>query len=154
MTTDIPIVDLVKHKGCGKDKWELAIKEKGEKGLGRYSDGSRLDEGGVGGGWWDPGTGTGGRRGLGKISTVWDGKVSGFLRTLKATPEDAILTDSQAATAAIEKTGKLGKARTGGLRRVIEDISRQIEIGKDSVTLGWVKSHIEIRGNGKSDEMA
>ena len=69
-----------------------------------------------------------------------------MLQTLRATPDDCkvlILTDSQAATAALKKAGRLGKARTRDLREAVGEIKRQTEVGMDSVTLGWASPILE-----------
>ena len=57
--------------------------------------------------------------------------------------------------AAINKGGKTGKVRTVELRKVM----RKIEEGKrapepKAVSLGWIKSHIWIKGNKEADKTA
>ena len=59
-----------------------------------------------------------------------------------------LLVDSEAAISAVMKAGKKGKARTRDLARLMEAIGRREGVvGKGSVSLGWVKSHIGIHGN-------
>ena len=66
-----------------------------------------------------------------------------------------ILSDSQAAIAAVKKAGQTGKARTRDLRRIIQQIQRrQDNLGPGAVRFGWVKLHIGIVGNEKADEQA
>ena len=57
--------------------WERAIREAGEWRLVVYTDGSRVSDGRVGGGWHAPGNGAG-RVAVGYIATVWDGEVAGI----------------------------------------------------------------------------
>ena len=64
-----------------------------------------------------------------------------------------ILTDSQAAIAAIKKAGKTGKARTEELRKVMRKIQEgRKAIRPNVVNLEWVKSHIGIKGNKEADK--
>ena len=62
-----------------------------------------------------------------------------------------ILADSKAAIAAVRKAGKMGKARSHHLRKVVDEIAAR---GGGSVKLGWVKSHIGILRNEVADVMA
>jgi len=95
---------------------------------------------------------------LGKLATVWDGEVCGMRGALEDAPSETnvlILSDSQAAIAAVKKAGRTGKARTMDLRRVMMEIrERQIRLGPNAVSLGWVKAHNEVQGNEKADQLA
>ena len=65
------------------------------------------------------------------------------------------MTDSQAAIVAIKKAGKIGKARTGELKRVMKRIKEGKKIlGPKAVSLEWVKSHAGIKDNEESDKKA
>ena len=56
---------------------------------------------------------------------------------------------------AIKKAGKTGKARTGELRKVMQNIEEEKNaIGPNAVSLRWVKSHIGIKGNEEADKRA
>ena len=66
-----------------------------------------------------------------------------------------VLTDSQAAIAAIKKAGKTGKARTGELRKVMRKIDEgRKAIGPNAVSLEWLNSHIRIKGNEEANKKA
>jgi len=73
-------------------------------------------------------------------------------------PEDQkilVLSDSQAAIAAVRKAGRTGRARTGELKEVVEEVrKRQENLGPDAVRFAWVKAHVGTRGNEKADQMA
>jgi len=77
---------------------------------------------------------------LGKVATVWDGEVCGVRGALEDAPSETnvlILSDSQAAIAAVKKAGRTGKARTADLRRVMMDIKeRQTRLGPNAVSFG------------------
>ena len=62
-----------------------------------------------------------------------------------------ILADSKAATAAVRKAGRTGKARSSHLKKVVDEIGAR---GPGMVKLGWVKSHMGILGNGAADVLA
>ena len=64
-----------------------------------------------------------------------------------------ILSDPQAAIAAIRNVGQTGKASTGELRKVIKKIEEgKKAVGPNIVTLGRVKSHIGIKGKEEGDK--
>ena len=66
-----------------------------------------------------------------------------------------ILTDFQAAIASIKKAGKTGKARTGELKSVMKRIKEGKRLlSSKAVSLGWVKSHVEIKRNEEADKKA
>ena len=66
-----------------------------------------------------------------------------------------VLTDSQAAIAAIQKAGKTGKARTEELRKVMKKIEEGRKVlGRKAVRPGWVKSHVGIKGNKEANKKA
>lgn len=99
-----------------------------------YTDGSRNEDGRVGGGWW-------GSRGaecyllVGTIVTVWDGEVASMwlsLESLSVTPV-LLLSDSQAAIAAVCNGAADGWARTADLSAVVDAVR---EWATHSVLLG------------------
>ena len=66
-----------------------------------------------------------------------------------------VLTDLQVAIAAIKNAGKMGKARMGELRKVIRGIVEgKRELRPKTVSFGWDKSHIGIKGNEEADKKA
>jgi len=66
-----------------------------------------------------------------------------------------ILSDSQVVIVATKQAGRTGKARTGNLRWVANEIERRKEeLGEDIVTLGWVKAHMGIHRNEEADRLA
>ena len=66
-----------------------------------------------------------------------------------------ILSDSQAAIAAIQKAERTGRARTGELKDVVEKVrKRQENLGPNAVRFAWVKAHVGTHGNEKADQMA
>jgi len=86
------------------------------------------EDGVVGAGWYVEGGKRMGRVVLGKVATVWDGEVCGMRGALEDPPNDSnilILSDAQAAVAAVKKAGRTGRARTADLRRVMMDIKER-----------------------------
>ena len=77
---------------------------------------------------------------LGKLATVWDGEVCGVRGALETAPNETnvlILSNSQAAIAAVKKAGHTGKARTCDLKIVMEGIrERQSRLGPNAVSFG------------------
>jgi len=66
-----------------------------------------------------------------------------------------MLSDSQAAIAAVKKAGCTGKVRTRDLRIVMEGIrERQFRLGPNAVSFGWVKAHNELHVNEEADQLA
>ena len=125
---------------------------------GVHTDGSMSEDGVVGAGWYKEGGKGVGEATLGKLATVWDGEVCGVRGALEDAPSKSkvlILSDSQAAVAAVRKAGRRGKATTADLRRVMMDIKeRQTRLGPNAVSFGWVKAHNEVCGNEKADQLA
>ena len=81
--------------------------------VGVFTDGSMNEEGRVGGGWYVEGLGEGKER-LGKLA---DREVVGMRGELQPAPEArkiSLLSDSQAAIAAVRKGGQIGRARVEG----------------------------------------
>jgi len=126
--------------------------------MGIYTDGSMNENGVVGAGWYVERGKGGGEVTLGKLAIVWDGEVCGMRGALEDAPSETnilILSDSQAAIAAVKKAGRTRKARTADLRRVMMDIKeRQTRLGPNAVSLGWVKAHNEVYGNERADQLA
>jgi len=126
--------------------------------MGVYTDGSMNEDGVVGVGWYIEGGKGVGEATLGKLAMVWNGEMCGVRQALKYAPSESnvlILSDSQAAIAAVRKAGRTGRARTAGLRRVMMDIKeRQTRLGSNAVTFGWVKAHNEVCSNEKVDQLA
>jgi len=87
-----------------------------------------------------------------------DGEVCGVRGALENAPRDSnvlILSDSQAAIAAVKKAGRTGRARTRDLKVVIEGIREsQSRLGPNAVLFGWVKAHNELHGNEEADRLA
>jgi len=94
--------------------------------------------------------------GLGKVAMGLYGEVAGIKKALEEVGRDKkilILSDSQAAIAAVKKAGQTGKARTRDLRKIVRKIERrQDNLGPVGVRFGWVISHIGIIGNEEADE--
>ena len=65
-----------------------------------------------------------------------------------------ILSDSQAAIAALVKAGKKGHGRTRELRAAVSGIASRCKKGHTTVCLAWVKSHIGIEGGEAADREA
>jgi len=116
------------------------------------------EDGIVGAGWHVEGGKMQGAATLGKLATVWDGEVCGVRGALEDAPNEAnvlILSDSQAAIAAVKNAGHTGKARTPDLKAVLTDIKeRQARMGPKAVTFGWVKAHNELYSNEEADRLA
>jgi len=73
-------------------------------------------------------------------------------------PEDRkilILSDSQAAIAAVRKAGRTGRARAGELKEVVEEVTRrQQNLGPNAVRFAWVEAHVGIHDHEMVDQMA
>ena len=96
---------------------------------------------------------------LGTRATVWDGEIEGIKEAIRhCTPGPSlILPDSQAAIKAVVKAGKRGRARTAALKEAIKGIAeKQQREGENEkvVMVAWIKAHIGIYGNERSDQMA
>ena len=154
----VPEIDLNCSPTDSKSKWKRNIEKVKEGNWVLYSNGSKNEEGKVGSGWVSHGGRIQGKEGLGKLVTVWDGEVKAVAEALSAWDKSGkviVLSDSQATIAAIKKAGKTGKARTGELRKLMRKIEEgRKAIGHNSVSLGWVKSHIGIKGNEEADKKA
>jgi len=98
------------------------------------------EDGMVGEGWYVEGGKRLGGATLGKLAIVWDREVSGVRGALEDAPSESnvlILSDPQAAIAAVKKAGRTGKARTRDLKVVMEGIrERQSRLGPNAVSFG------------------
>ena len=143
---------------ASRSKQEKNIERAKEGNWVLYSDGSKNKEGRVGSGWVSHRGKIQGKEGLGKLATVWDREVKVVAEALSAWDKSGkviVLADSQVAIPSIKQAGKTGKTRTGELRKVM----RKIEEGRNvlepnAVSLGWVKSHIGIKGYEEADRKA
>ena len=148
-------VDLELTAQESPNRWEHAISA--VDAISIYTDGSRAEDGTVGGGNYLSQGKLGVR--VGKMATVWDGEVAGLERgIIAATNRDwkiLLLSDSKAAIQAIRNAGVTGKGRTRVLARLGKEIKdREKTYGVDNTLIAWVKSHIGIKGNEEADEMA
>ena len=119
-----------------------------------FTDGSKDDEGKVAGGWCGSRGGECCER-VGSVATVWDGEAAGMklaLESLTAAPL-LILSDSQAAIAAVRNAAECGHAGTADLRGVVNMVDEWASAGMD-LHFGWVKAHVGIEGNGRADALA
>jgi len=150
--TDVSEVKLQAQADSKAEVWTEAINQAREhcNAKGVYTDGSMNEDGVVGAGWHVEGGIQGGAT-LGKLATVWHGEVYGVRGALEDAPSNynvLILSDSQAAIAAVKKAGSIGKARTNDLKLALMDIKeRQARLGPNAVSFGWVKAHNELFGN-------
>ena len=134
--------------------WETQLQDE-EVTEGRrlvYSDGSMLEDGKVGGGWYGKGwmgCSPQGHSHVGGTATVWDGEIAGMAgaaEKFERGEKILLLADSRAAISAVRKAGRTGKARTHDLVNLMRTI-REREEENGTMALGWVKSHIGIHGN-------
>jgi len=157
---EVPEVKLQAQADSKVEVWTETINQAREycDATGVYTNGSMNEDGIVGGGCYVEGGKKLGGTTLGKLATVWDGEVCGVRGALEDAPRDSnvlILSDSQAAIAAVKKAGRTGKARTRDLKVVMEGIrERQSRLGPKAVSYGWVKAHNELHGNEEADRLA
>jgi len=140
---EVPEIKLPAQADSKAEVWTEAINQAREfcEATGVYTDGSMNEDGIVGAGWYVEGGKSSGEATLGKLATVWDGEICGVRGALEDAPSETnilILSDSQAAIAAVKKAGRTGKARTADLRRVMMDIKeRQTKLGPRKQT-NWL----------------
>jgi len=154
---EVPEVKLQAQADSKAEVWTEAINQAREhcKASGVYTDGSMNEDCMVGRGWCVEGGKRLGGATFDKLATVWDGELCGVRGALEDAPSDSnilILSDSQAAIAAVKKAKGTGRARTRDLRFVMEGIKeRQSKLGPNAVSFGWVKAHNELQGNKEAD---
>ena len=157
---EVPDVKLQAQADSKAEVWMEAINQAREycEATGVYTDGSMNEDRIVGGGWYVEGGKRLGGVILDKLATVWDGEVCGVRGALEDAPSETnilILSDSQAAIAAVKKACRTGKASTRDLKIVMEGIrEKQFRLGHNTVSFGWVKAHNEIHGNEEADWLA
>ena len=157
---EVPVVKLQAQADSKAVVWTEAINQAREQcdAMRIYTDGSMNEDGMVGGGWYVEGGKKLGGVTLGKLATVWDGEVCGVRGEFEDAPSESnvlILSDSQAAIAAVKKAGRTGRARTRDLKVVMEGIrERQSRLGPNVVLFGWVKAHNELHDNEEADRLA
>ena len=127
--------------GCSatsiKMAWQSAISQTNLLPI--YTDGSKLESGIVGGGYYFDQGKLGIR--VGPMATVWDGEITGLERGTKAAGnrdwDILLLTHSRAAIQATKNAGTRGKARTRALAALGNAISkRQALYGSGNVRIG------------------
>ena len=107
------------------------------------SDGSRLENGRVGGGWFGQGGAGRASRGtmkVGSTAIVWGGGDShhvGDIEDFETGERVLLLVDSKSAISAVKQAGRKGGTRTKDLISLVETIERR-SYGA-TVSLGWVK---------------
>ena len=96
-----------------------------------YSDGSMLEDGRVGGGWYGKGwmgSSPQGSSHVGGTATVWDGESMGMaeaVENFERGEKILLLADSKAAISAVRKAGRTRKARTRDLARLMKIITER-----------------------------
>ena len=103
------IINKMSSRNCNKGQWEQKIKDTmmgGDYDL-AFIDGSKLEDGKAGSGWTVRKQLSGGRS-LGDQAAVWDSEVTAIAETLRLSKgkRQLILSDSQAAIAAVIKAGR------------------------------------------------
>ena len=154
---EIPEVKLQVNKDSKADMWELAINEAREESIGVFTDGSMSEGDKVGRGWHVEGL-AGSKERMGRLAMVWDSEIVGMRGGIQMVPEDhkiLLLSNSQAAIAAVRKARRTGRARTVELKEVVKKVrKRQNNLGPDAVRFVSVKAHVGTCGIGKADQMA
>ena len=119
-----------------------------------FTDGSRDKTGRVARRW----CGSRGGEGcvlVGSVATVWDGEIAGMrlaLESLSVAPL-LVLSDSEAALAAVRNAASAGRARTTDLKRVVDLVGEWVMAGEE-IRFGWVKAHVGVWGNQRADALA
>ena len=119
----VEVVDLGLSGDASVGECEMAIaRARGSDDL-RFTDGSRNESGRVGGGWWGSQGGSSSVA-VGSVATVWDGKIASLRLALDsvAVSPVLVLSDSQAAIAAVRNAAVRGSAQTADLRAVVDSV--------------------------------
>ena len=151
---EVAVVDLGVGAGAMSRNWEEAIERVRDGSVVAFTDGSRDDAGWVAGGWCDSRGGEGCEF-VGTVATVWDGEVAGMRLALESLPVTPLLllSDSEAALAAVRNAASSGVARTADLRRVVNLVGEWAFAGAE-LRFGWVKAHVGVHGNERADALA
>ena len=133
---------------------EVAIEKTASGDMVVYTDGSRDQEGRVGGRWYADGNGAGSVA-VGLVATVWDWEVAGIRQALRLSLEVGILvlSDSKAALLSIKRAARYGHGRIRDLVEVVDEVGRRTGMGL-GIRFEWVKAHVGIRNNERADLMA
>ena len=139
-------VDLGVGTGGSTLAWEEAIARASSGVAVAFTDGSRDETGKVAGGW----CGSRGREGcvlVGSVATVWDGEIAEMSLALESLPVAPllVLSDSEAALAAVRNAASTGRARNADLKRVVDLVGEWVMAGEE-IRLSWVKAHLGCAG--------
>lgn len=134
--------------------WEEAIKNAAGGRLVAYTDGSRDDDGRVGGRWYADGNRAGSIV-VGNVVTIWDREVVGIGQALRMAPGvgTLVMTDLIASLLAIGRSASSGRGCTRELVEVVDEVGRRSQLGLNT-QFGWVKAHVGVVGNDHEDQIA
>ena len=148
------VIDVGVSSGGTKEEWEEAILKVRDRCTVACTDGSRDDDKRVAGGWCGYCGGEGYEL-VGSVATVSDGKVAGMrlgVESLSVAPL-LVLSDSQAAIAAVRNAAECGHVRTADLRGVVNLAGEWGSAGVD-FPFGWVKAHVGIDGHERANALS
>ena len=151
---EVAVVNLGVGGGATLRDWEVAIENARNSSVVAFTDGSRDEAGRVAGGWCDSRGGEGCEL-VGTVATVWDGEIAGMRLALESLPVAPllVLSDSEAALAAVRNAASTGVARTADLRRGVDLVGEWALAGAE-LRFGWVKAHVGVQGNERADALA